>query len=208
MTRPEFRRRAAVGSSLEPGTVREAHWWGGLSRLTGGGPSVPVLRAVVRIGWVLLLPSGLANVAYWSRPLDNGQLGRGAVSMRLFGLGLTVLLVSTICTVTMDLYALQCYSGGDFCRFDLPLSELAPASRVVRASLLPMAVLAGLWLLTSTSRARYEEYPPKGRTSPARARNRRSRKGIMFWAVPSSGAAGPWRAGFPTCMSPRGARWS
>jgi hypothetical protein len=140
-----FRRRVSAGS-VEPGTVREAYWWGGLSRLTGGGPSVPVLSAVVRIGWVLLLPFGLANVAYWSRPLDNGQLGRGAVSMRLFGLGLTVLLVSTMCTVTMDLYALQCYSGGDFCRFDLPLSELAPASRVAWASLLPMAVLAGLWL--------------------------------------------------------------
>ena len=155
-----FRRRA--DGSAEPATVREAYWWGGLSRITSGERSGPVLSAAVRVGWVLLLPFGLANIAYWSRPLDNGRPGRGAVSMRLFGLALTVLLVSTMCTVTMDLYALQCYSGGGICRFALPLSGLAPASRVAWASLVPMAVLAGLWLLTATSRARYEEYQPPG----------------------------------------------
>jgi hypothetical protein len=155
-----FRRKDVAG--VEHDVVREAYRWGGLARLSGRWLSIPVLSAFVRVGWVLLLPFGLANVAYWSRPLDNGQLGRGAVSMRLFGLGLTVLLVSTMCTVTMDLYSLQCYSGGDFCRFDLPLSGLSPASRVAVASLLPMAVLGGLWLLTRASRARYEEYPPKG----------------------------------------------
>ena len=144
------------------GAVREAYWWGGLARLSGRRRALPVLSAVVRAGWVLLLPFGLANVAYWSRPLDNGQLGRGAVSMRLFGLGLTVLLVSTMCTITMDLYALQCWSGGDFCRFDLPLGGLTPASRVALASLLPMAVLAGLWRLTKASRTHYEEYEAKG----------------------------------------------
>ena len=157
-----FYRRKELPGGLEQGVVREAYWWGGLSRLSAGRLPLPGLSAVVRMGWVLLLPFGLANVAYWSRPLDNGRPGRGAVGMRLFGLGLTVLLISTMCTATMDLYAVQCYSGGDVCRFDLPLAGLPPAWRVAWASLLPMAVLAGLWRLTKASRTHYEEYAPKG----------------------------------------------
>jgi hypothetical protein len=81
-----FYRVHDAGGTVGPGTVREAYWWGGLARLSGRWRAIPVLSAIVRAGWVLLLPFGLANVAYWSRPLDNGRLGRSAVSMRLFGL--------------------------------------------------------------------------------------------------------------------------
>ncbi|WP_439656297.1 hypothetical protein ACSHWB_28150 [Lentzea sp. HUAS TT2] len=154
---------------------REAYSWGGMARSSPGlpGSGVPSVLANVlgRIGWALLLPFGLANVAYWSRKLPDDSVpttkhmvwwnaGRGAASTRLFGLGLTVLLVLAVCEVAIDLYAIQCSLPGAACK-RLPdfldvLGDPARHVRVLAASAVPVLLLLGLMALTSLSRSRYE----------------------------------------------------
>ncbi|WP_434446215.1 hypothetical protein [Lentzea sp. E54] len=159
-----------------PATVRrEAYSWGGMARSSPGvpGSGVPSVLANVlgRIGWALLLPFGLANVAYWSRKLPDDSVpttkrmvwwnaGRGAASTRLFGLGLTVLLVLAVCEVAIGLYAIQCSLPGTTCR-RLPdfldvLGDPPRHVRVLAASAVPVLLLLGLMALTSLSRSRYE----------------------------------------------------
>ena len=154
---------------------REAYSWGGMARSSPGvpGSGVPSVLANVlgRIGWALLLPFGLANVAYWARRLPDDSApttkrmvwwnaGRGAASTRLFGLGLTVLLVLAVCEVAIDLYAVQCSLPGTTCK-RLPefldvLGDPARHVRVLAASAVPVLLLLGLLALTSLSRSRYE----------------------------------------------------
>ncbi|USX55975.1 hypothetical protein [Lentzea sp. HUAS12] len=158
-----------------PGVRREAYSWGGMARSSPGigGSGVPsrAVNLLGRIGWALLLPFGLANVAYWSRKLpvdaspDKPQKvwwnsGRGAASTRLFGLGLTLLLVLAVCEVAIDVYAVQCSLPAANCR-RLPefLDVLGDPPRHVRvlvASVVPVLLLLGLVALTSLSRSRYE----------------------------------------------------
>ncbi|SMD20673.1 hypothetical protein [Lentzea albidocapillata] len=154
---------------------REAYSWGGMARSSPGvpGSGVPSVLANVlgRIGWALLLPFGLANVAYWSRKLPDDSIpstrrmvwwnaGRGAASTRLFGLGLTVLLVLAVCEAAIDVYAIQCSLPGTTCK-RLPdfldvLGDPARHVRVLAASAVPVLLLLGLMALTSLSRSRYE----------------------------------------------------
>ncbi|MFC3896163.1 hypothetical protein ACFOWZ_32195 [Lentzea rhizosphaerae] len=154
---------------------REAYSWGGMARSSPGvpGSGVPSVLANVlgRIGWALLLPFGLANVAYWSRRLPDDSIpttkrmvwwnaGRGAASTRLFGLGLTVLLVLAVCEVAIDVYAIQCSLPGVTCK-QLPefmdlLGDPPRHVRVLAASAVPVLLLLGLLALTSLSRSRYE----------------------------------------------------
>ncbi|GGU30908.1 hypothetical protein [Lentzea flava] len=154
---------------------REAYSWGGMARSSPGVPGSGVpstfANAVGRIGWALLLPFGLANVAYWSRRLPDDSVpttkrmvwwnaGRGAASTRLFGLGLTVLLVLAVCEVAIDLYAVQCSLPGTTCKrlpefMDL-LGDPPRHVRVLAASAVPVLLLLGLLALTSLSRSRYE----------------------------------------------------
>ena len=156
---------------------REAYSWGGMARSSPGvpGSGVPsvLANALGRIGWALLLPFGLANVAYWSRRLPDDSVpapatkrmvwwnaGRGAASTRLFGLGLTVLLVLAVCEVAIDVYAIQCSLPGTTCKrlpelLDL-LGDPPRHVRVLAASAVPVLLLLGLLALTSLSRSRYE----------------------------------------------------
>ncbi|GGN02489.1 hypothetical protein GCM10011609_46720 [Lentzea pudingi] len=154
---------------------REAYSWGGMARSSPGvpGSGVPsvLANALGRVGWALLLPFGLANVAYWARKLPDDAVpttrrmvwwnaGRGAASTRLFGLGLTVLLVLAVCEVAIDVYAVQCSLPGTTCR-RLPdfldvLGDPARHIRVLAASAVPVLLLLGLMALTSLSRSRYE----------------------------------------------------
>jgi hypothetical protein len=159
------------------GLRREAYWWGGIARTSpgapGGGVSSVVVNVLGRIGWALLLPFGLANVAYWSRKLPGEteekkkqrqpckwwNWGTGAASTRLFALGLTILLVLTVCEVAIDMFAIQCGANGRCARLPSILRVLDdPQSsiRVLRASVAPVLMLVGLLVLTSLSRSRYE----------------------------------------------------
>ncbi|MGI5501194.1 hypothetical protein [Lentzea sp. CA-135723] len=173
------------------GVRREAYSWGGMARSTPGvpGSGVPsvLANALGRVGWALLLPFGLANVAYWSRKLPDGSYtgarrmawwnaGRGAASTRLFGLGLTVLLVLAVCEVAIDLFAVQCSLPGVTCKrvpeFLDVLGDPARHVRVLAASAVPVVLLLGLLALTSLSRSRYESASSRMEPEP--------RNGVML----------------------------
>ena len=166
--------------------TREAYSWGGLARTTPGGGTGAVGKAiaiVAQIGWTLLLPYGLANVGYWTRNLsdaDGGtdqrwgdrmraatnprgapRPGAGASTVRVFGLALTVFMVVTVCEISMDLVATQCYESGEKVCGNLPglfngLATHSLAVRLAAMSLVPVALLLGLWWLSSITRSRYE----------------------------------------------------
>ncbi len=155
--------------------TREAYSWGGLARRSpGGGISAgsKVVAGLIAIGWTLLLPFGLANVAYWTRRLDNAPdkapgSGPGGGLIRVFGLCLTAFLTVTLSDIGMDLVANQCFrpqgtsgSTAMVCtRLPGFLGGLASVPLSVRLavfSLVPLAVLLGLWMLSTLSRSRYE----------------------------------------------------
>ncbi|MCS7477990.1 energy-coupling factor transporter transmembrane protein EcfT [Umezawaea endophytica] len=154
------------------GVHREAYSWGGLARSSPGAPGTGVasvvLNAIGRVGWALLLPFGLTNVAYWSRRLPvkaakgaSFDRGAGAASTRLFGLGLTVLLVLAVCEVAVDVVAVQCASSTACTTGSGVLTWLGgrdPAIRVLLSSLVPVVLLLLFLLLTTLSRIKYEKH--------------------------------------------------
>jgi hypothetical protein len=192
------------GGWVPPVVRREAYSWGGLARTTvaagGTGQVAGLVAALGRIGWTLLLPFGLTNVAYWTRPLtrprttggaaqgdggaaqsDDGQVkrdggaaqgdggaaawarrrGQGAGTIRLFGLLLTMLLVTTACEVAIDVVGAQCYQGNQVRCTNLPgLMEVFASwglgPRLALFSAVPVLLLLGLWQLTRISSERYE----------------------------------------------------
>lgn len=181
-----WREKDGAQQGLEPGDrgwrppelTREAYSWGGLARNTptvpGSGALSVLGRAIARVGWALLLPFGIANVAYWSRRLpgeDTKDLTRGsfAGTARLFALGLTLLSVVTACEVAMDQIATQCYRRGTARCDRLPavfdvLEGRGTALRLVMAAALPLGLLLLYFGLSSVTRSRYERS-----TSPAYA---------------------------------------
>lgn len=101
--------------------TREAYSWGSMARATNlplGGVLGAVGRGAARAAWTLVLPFGLANTAYWARPI---HAGRGAdpvprrasrataVAVRLYGLILTLLTTSSFATVAISLVGAQCF---------------------------------------------------------------------------------------------------
>jgi hypothetical protein len=162
---------------LRAGVRREAYSWGPMARKS---PSVPGLAAkgavtaVSRAGWMLLLPLGLANVAYWSRRLsEDGGYARGARPILVFGFGLSLFLVTAVEAVSLDLVGTQCITstpaGTSVCSA-LPswltwLSSYSWPQRLAFLSLAPFVALLFLQWLATGSRVRYE-VPTSGPVAP------------------------------------------
>ena len=100
---------------VPPDVRREAYSWGAMARLAsvpGLGAVSGTIAGVIRALWVLILPFGFANVAYWSVDVDERRGPRGSAAgalVRLFGLALTLLWVATAATITLWTIAAQCY---------------------------------------------------------------------------------------------------
>ena len=146
----------------------EGYNWGGL---TSGSPG----RAL----WLLLLPFTLVNVAArarpvvpsepssprWARRLTHFVAVRSGwvvwYACRLLAVCLTLLLVLTTAGISIDLVWWQCRSAAAPCS-GLPeglmtrLESRDPGSTLVLAALVPVVVLAVLWLTSRSTIGRYE----------------------------------------------------
>lgn len=164
---------------LDPGIEREFYSWGGMARSSVGGTSGigKAVAGAARIGWTLLVPFGLVNLAYWSRRFDDGpgsrgvgsprgwRYSRGAPSLRLAGLLLTLLMATTTAVVTLDLIAVQCYDGTRQVCTNLPtqmnfLAGWGQTRRLAILGVVPVLVVAALVALSAATRLRYEQPDP------------------------------------------------
>lgn len=150
-----------------PGVRTEAYSWGRLARY-GSGPILFIGQLFVQLAWLLLAPFGLANTAYWTRriptqrPGGEWEAGVGGASLRIFALGLTLLYVCALGSVSLDL-GVQCVTGtactalppgvtGFFA--NAPLSWRGP--QLALLSLVPIAGVLLLYVVSRRARSRYE----------------------------------------------------
>ncbi|MFP3467092.1 hypothetical protein [Leifsonia sp. SIMBA_070] len=157
-----------VDPAVPPTGVRtEAYSWGRLARY-GSGPLLFIGQLFVQLAWLLLAPFGLANAAYWTRriptqrPGGEWESGIGGASLRIFALGLTLLYVCALGSISLDL-GVQCVNGtvctalpswitGFF--GTAPLSWRGPQLSLL--SLVPIAGVMLLFLVSRRARVRYE----------------------------------------------------
>ncbi|WP_350347620.1 hypothetical protein ABIQ69_13395 [Agromyces sp. G08B096] len=145
----------------------EAYSWGRQAR-SGGGALAVIGRVFVHLGWLFILPFGLCNIAYWTRRIPVPEradeaawaAGRGAAMLRLFGLVLTLIYVTAFLSVAVDLIAVQCYRDGRVCAA-LPawldgLGDLDRGARAALLSVVPIAAMLVIYLVSRTGRVRYE----------------------------------------------------
>ncbi|WP_313408278.1 hypothetical protein [Aeromicrobium sp.] len=145
--------------TLPPGMALEAYSWGELTSGVRG-----LWGWVTRVLWLALLPFALVNLAFWARTevgQNTGQARWGLRAVRVSGLILTVIAVLTVCFISIDLVAWQCYRANAVACPVLPdwmdgLAMLEAGQRIALMSLVPMLVVAGLVALTRQSLARYE----------------------------------------------------
>lgn len=159
--------------------VTEAYSWGNQAR-SGGSALVVIGRAIVHLGWLLVLPFGLCNLAYWARRDIKGTHedqkwwagGDGAALVRIFALLQTLFYTIGLVTVFVYLIGLQCFRqpGGDeegeairACA-GLPtwldfLADMTPIARSALLGLFPIAVLLLIYLIGL--RARGEFHPER-----------------------------------------------
>lgn len=151
---------------------REAYSWGLLARF-GAGPLLFIGQFFVQLAWPLLLPFGLANTAYWTRripdqhPGGEWRGGVGAGSLRIFALGLTLLYVCALGSISLDLGA-QCLgpaaaAGAGPCPAlphavtDFFTGPLAWRGRQLAVlSVVPIAGVLLLYVVARRARTRYE----------------------------------------------------
>jgi hypothetical protein len=147
----------------------EAFSWGAQAR-TGGGAVAVIGRVLVHLGWFLLLPYALANLAYWTRSIKSQMTAgsktwdgdAGASTVRVFGLFLTLIAVAAFSSVAIDLVAIQCFRDGTKVCAALPqiFDGLREFSREARAALLgiaPIAAVLVLYVIGRRGRVRFEE---------------------------------------------------
>ena len=183
--------------------TREAYSWGGMARTTPPGVGLGFVASAValgaRLGWIGLMPFGLANAAFWSRlpaPTKPGaepdRFPAGRRTMRLFALVLTLLFTMTLYEILVDLVAVQCLAAADTCRglpttLDVARSwqEGPRAAAAVVLVLLGVAALA--WLSIATN-VRYESMSPPDRDGTTRrtAADAPLLADRKFWSRPSS----------------------
>ncbi|MCY7325213.1 MAG: hypothetical protein LH605_03680 [Microbacteriaceae bacterium] len=120
----------------------------------------------MHVGWFLLLPFGLVNVAYWTRRIPDQsdpqawRGGHGSGYVRIFGLGVTLLYVMALATVSIELVGVLCYRASGLCA-GLPeqfavLAGIPRATRLAIFTALPLAGVLVLYLLSARARSRYE----------------------------------------------------
>ncbi|HET9142788.1 hypothetical protein [Actinophytocola sp.] len=140
---------AAGGRSIP--RVVEGYVWSGM---TSGGAA--------KATWALLFPFSLANMAHWMLPpLPRGhrlaaRLGlAGRSLLRLAALLLTMLLVTQVAVVSLDLLAAQCLAPGSAC-----LANTVPAwlreTYLVRPAIGLLPVLAVIMILHRVSSVAWE----------------------------------------------------
>ena len=172
--------RIIDGKPATTGPRLEGYAWGGL---TSGAPS----RAL----WLLLLPFTLINVAPRLRPggRSEGSLRILWFVSRLLALAMTVLIVTAVAGVTVDLFAYQCAPGaptGPSCSAARPgwlmhpLLGMSNEHRAAVGALVPLLVLAVLWQLSGRTINNYEGVPiktPRLPHDPTKASASRTRAG-------------------------------
>ncbi|GAA3531868.1 hypothetical protein AFL01nite_20410 [Aeromicrobium flavum] len=144
---------------LPTGMALEAYSWGGLTSSVRGA-----WGWVTRVLWLGLLPFALVNLAFWARTQvgqNSGQARWGLRAVRVSGLILTMVGILTACFVALDLIAWQCFRANSVACPVLPdwldaLASLSAGRRIVVMSVVPVALVLGLFLLTRQSLARYE----------------------------------------------------
>lgn len=214
-------RPAGDPRTVPAGVRREAYSWGAMARFStvpGLGRVSGTIAGLVRALWVLIIPFGLVNVAYWARDADEPAGRRSSAAgglVRLFGLTLTLLWVASAATVLLGVVAAQCYGpreqvevpGGGSVEYVLVCSALpgwadAAARWDVGGRTAALALVAALAVLVlaavgSTGRLRYER-----RMSPAKARGLADApaRGSAVWPALA-------RPGFWTHARRSGAQW-
>jgi hypothetical protein len=142
------------------GAYLEGYVWGGL---TSGAPS--------RAFWLLLLPFTLVNVAPRLRP--GSRAGEGGITVwllwyasLLLALCQTMMLTLAAAGIGMDLLAWQCGQSPRPCRNASPgwlygtVIGWDPQRRLAAGTLIPLAVMAVTWFVSSRSVMRYEAVEP------------------------------------------------
>jgi hypothetical protein len=168
----------SIDRASEAGHRIEAYSWGRLARFTGFPALGRLGDSLVRAVWFTLAPFGLANTAYWSRhqfgkgptsaPTGGGPPvtagcplpevigeGRLAGTVRLLGLALTLLFVSTAATVALDMAAV---GRGGLIRDTL--AGWPPGARTAVLTMLPVLALTVIVLMSALARTRYLPGPP------------------------------------------------
>ncbi|MCK8609837.1 hypothetical protein [Agromyces sp. C10] len=148
------------------GIHRETYSWGGMVRTAPpeSGLGGIVLAVLARAAWTLLLPFSIANAAIWAWQLPSPAAGRrirlGAAVVRTACLTLTLVLALSLASVAIDLFALQCFRGGQ--TVCAPLGDAGATfaawkdeRRVALFSLLPVFALVAVFLVARLSILRY-----------------------------------------------------
>jgi len=137
----------------------EAYSWGALTSGVQG-----VLGWVRRVGWLLLLPFALANMAYWARmhvALGDRRDRWGVRAVRASGLLLTIFMILTPVVIAVDMIGWQCFREGAPRCSRLPgqldfLAGWTAGQRLLVASLVPLLVVFVLWTLSRQTMNSYE----------------------------------------------------
>jgi len=138
----------------------EAYSWGALTSGVRG-----LFGWIKRALWLILLPFALANLSYWARLRladGSGQSRWGARASRIGAVLLTMFMVLTPCMIGIDLVAWQCYRGDSPGCTSIPglfdfMARINASQRLAVGSVLPVATLGILWLLSRQSMSRYED---------------------------------------------------